>query len=79
MTTMTAPADRPIRLGVAGLGRAFTLMLPTLMADPRLQLVAGADGRAEAREVWHFQTELFPSLSDARGRVVSVRSLRRVR
>ena len=34
---------------------------------------------AEAREVWHFQSELFPSLSDARGRVVSVRSLRRVR
>ena len=34
---------------------------------------------AEARKVWHFQSELFPSRSDARGRVVSVRSLRRVR
>lgn len=34
---------------------------------------------AEAREVWHFVSELSPSRSDARGRVVSVRSLRRVR
>lgn len=34
---------------------------------------------AEARKVWHFQSRLFPSRSDARGRVVSVRSLRRVR
>lgn len=40
---------RKIRLGVAGLGRAFTLMLPTLGTDPRLQLVAAADPRAEAR------------------------------
>ena len=42
--------DRKLRLGVAGLGRAFTLMLPTLKSDPRLQLVAAADQRAEARE-----------------------------
>lgn len=42
-------ADRKLRLGVVGLGRAFTLMLPTLAADPRLQLVAAADPRAEAR------------------------------
>ncbi|HEV2082337.1 MAG TPA: 16S rRNA (guanine(527)-N(7))-methyltransferase RsmG [Brevundimonas sp.] len=34
---------------------------------------------AEARQVWHFESELFPSRSDVRGRVVSVRSLRRVR
>ncbi|MEP6998300.1 MAG: Gfo/Idh/MocA family oxidoreductase, partial [Betaproteobacteria bacterium] len=34
--------------GVAGLGRAFTLMLPTLTADPRVRLVAGADSRPEA-------------------------------
>lgn len=42
-------ADRPIRLGVAGLGRAFTLMLPTFTQDPRVQLVAACDPRAEAR------------------------------
>jgi phthalate 4,5-cis-dihydrodiol dehydrogenase len=41
---------RRIRLGVAGLGRAFTLMLPTLRAHPRIELAAAADPRAEARE-----------------------------
>ncbi|MEP7182683.1 MAG: Gfo/Idh/MocA family oxidoreductase [Betaproteobacteria bacterium] len=40
---------RTLRLGVAGLGRAFTLMLPTLVADPRIALVAAADPRPEAR------------------------------
>ena len=43
-------AERRLRIGVAGLGRAFTLMLPTLAADPRLELVAAADPRAEAIE-----------------------------
>ncbi|MFO1310725.1 MAG: Gfo/Idh/MocA family oxidoreductase [Burkholderiales bacterium] len=38
-----------IRLGAAGLGRAFVLMLPTLAAHPRVQLVAVSDPRAEAR------------------------------
>lgn len=38
-----------LRLGVAGLGRAFMLMLPTLVRHPRLRLVAAADPRAEAR------------------------------
>lgn len=33
----------PIRVGVAGLGRAFTLMLPTFLADTRVRLVAAAD------------------------------------
>ncbi len=32
-----------LKLGVAGLGRAFTLMLPTLANDPRIQLVAATD------------------------------------
>lgn len=41
---------RRLRLGIAGLGRAFTLMLPTLTAHPRLELIAAADPRAEARE-----------------------------
>jgi len=34
---------RSIKLGVAGLGRAFTLMLPTFANDPRLKLVAATD------------------------------------
>ena len=42
--------NRKLRLGVAGLGRAFTVMLPTFAADPRVALVAAADARPEARE-----------------------------
>lgn len=38
-----------IYLGVAGLGRAFTLMAPTLTRDPRVRLTAAADPRPEAR------------------------------
>jgi phthalate 4,5-cis-dihydrodiol dehydrogenase len=38
-----------LRLGVAGLGRAFSLMVPTFRGDPRVELVAAADPRAEAR------------------------------
>jgi phthalate 4,5-cis-dihydrodiol dehydrogenase len=37
-----------LRLGVAGLGRAFTLMLPTLRAHPDITLVAATDPREEA-------------------------------
>ena len=44
---MTATAA--LRLGVAGLGRAFTLMLPTFLADRRVQLVAACDPREAAR------------------------------
>ncbi|MDX3893439.1 Gfo/Idh/MocA family oxidoreductase [Pusillimonas sp.] len=39
----------PIGLGVVGLGRAFTLMLPTFMQDERVKLVAAADPRPQAR------------------------------
>jgi len=42
--------NQPLNLGVIGLGRAFTLMLPTFMADPRIALVAASDPRADARE-----------------------------
>lgn len=34
---------------------------------------------AEARRVWHFESDLSVSRSDPRGRIVSVRSLRRAR
>lgn len=43
-------SGRSIRLGVAGLGRAFTLMLPTFAADPRVSLAAATDLRPEARK-----------------------------
>ncbi|MFZ7338174.1 Gfo/Idh/MocA family oxidoreductase, partial [Comamonas jiangduensis] len=39
-----------LRIGVAGLGRAFSLMLPTFLQDPRVQLVAACDPREEARQ-----------------------------
>ncbi|MGQ9369109.1 Gfo/Idh/MocA family protein [Azospirillum sp. ST 5-10] len=42
-------AERILKLGVAGLGRGFMLMLPTLAGHPRLRLVAAADPRPEAR------------------------------
>jgi phthalate 4,5-cis-dihydrodiol dehydrogenase len=38
-----------LHVGVAGLGRAFALMSPTLAADSRVRLVAAADPRPEAR------------------------------
>jgi phthalate 4,5-cis-dihydrodiol dehydrogenase len=40
----------PLRLGVAGLGRAFSVMLPTFTRHPAVRLVAAADTRAEARK-----------------------------
>jgi len=43
-------AARALRLGVAGLGRAFTLMLPTFTRDARVELVAACEPRAEACE-----------------------------
>ncbi len=41
--------DRRLRLGAVGLGRAFSLMLPTFAQHPAVELVAGADPRAQAR------------------------------
>lgn len=38
-----------IGLGVVGLGRAFSLMLPTFLADTRVKLVAACDPRPAAR------------------------------
>ncbi len=40
---------RQLRLGVAGLGRGFMLMLPTLAQHPDIRLVAAADPREAAR------------------------------
>ena len=44
-----------LNVGVAGLGRAFALMSPTLAADSRVRLVAAADPRTEARK--QFQSD----------------------
>src|SRR5262245_61852761 len=45
-------SKRPLRLGAIGLGRAFSLMLPTFAGHPLVELVAGADPRAEARQAF---------------------------
>ena len=42
-------AERALRIGVAGLGRAFALMRPALHAHSRINVVAAADPREEAR------------------------------
>src|ERR1700722_13444133 len=42
--------NEPLRLGVIGLGRAFTLMLPTFAAHPRITMVAASDPRQDSRE-----------------------------
>lgn len=42
-------SERKLQLGVVGLGRAFMLMLPTLVKDKRVRLVAAVDPRPEAR------------------------------
>ena len=47
--TATPLATPPLRIGVLGLGRAFTLMLPAFMQDPRVKLVAAADPLPAAR------------------------------
>lgn len=39
----------PLRIGVAGLGRAFSIMLPTFVHDTRVKLVAATDTQTVAR------------------------------
>jgi phthalate 4,5-cis-dihydrodiol dehydrogenase len=41
--------DRKLRIGAVGLGRAFSLMLPTFKRHPLVEMVAGADPRADAQ------------------------------
>ena len=57
-------AARPLRLGVAGLGRAFTLMLPTLQRDARVRLVAACDPREPARTRFasDFEAPVYPDI-----------------
>jgi phthalate 4,5-cis-dihydrodiol dehydrogenase len=43
-------SERKLRLGVVGLGRAFTLMRPAFIASPLIELVAATDPRPEARQ-----------------------------
>jgi phthalate 4,5-cis-dihydrodiol dehydrogenase len=62
---VTKPAGK-LRLGIAGLGRAFTLMLPTFTSDPRIAMVAAADTRADARERFaaEFSTKSYETVEE---------------
>jgi phthalate 4,5-cis-dihydrodiol dehydrogenase len=42
--------NQPLKLGVIGLSRAFTIMLPTFANHPLIRMVAASDPRADARE-----------------------------
>lgn len=55
-----------LKLGVAGLGRAFSIMLPTFTGDARVEIVAGADPRDEAREKFasDFGAKVFDSVEE---------------
>src|SRR5262245_51326764 len=55
-----------LKLGVAGLGRAFAVMLPALVRDPRIALVGGADPREEARRQFEadFQCRVHREVAD---------------
>jgi phthalate 4,5-cis-dihydrodiol dehydrogenase len=41
--------SEPLKLGIIGLGRAFTLMLPTFASHPLIAMVAASDPRSDAR------------------------------
>lgn len=55
-----------IRLGVAGLGRAFVLTLPSLKADPRVALAACAAPRRDSRDAFErdFGGNAYESVED---------------
>jgi phthalate 4,5-cis-dihydrodiol dehydrogenase len=55
--------NAPLRIGVIGLGRAFTLMLPTFQQDPRVQLVAATDPLPQACSQFEkdFQGQVTPN------------------
>jgi phthalate 4,5-cis-dihydrodiol dehydrogenase len=55
MTNKNKSQTAPIKLGVLGLGRAFTLMLPTFEGDNRIRLVAAFDPRQSARDAFALQ------------------------
>jgi len=57
---------RPLKLGIAGIGRAFSFMIPTFRDDPRVTIVAGFDPREEARSRFRqdFGARAFASMEE---------------
>jgi predicted dehydrogenase len=64
--SMATTSERKICLGVAGLGRAFSVMLPTFIGDPRVTLAAAADTRPEARQRFtaDFSARSYPTIEE---------------
>jgi len=56
----------PLRFGVAGLGRAFSVMLPTFTGHPAAKLIAAADTRSEARKRFadEFSATIYGSVAE---------------
>lgn len=52
MSTDHTAASSPVRIGVLGMGRAFTLMVPTFARDARVRLVSAFDPRPGARDLF---------------------------
>ena len=66
---------------VAPMERLLSYAQPYLRAGAQAVFLKGEKAEAElseARKVWHLEAELSVSRSDPRGRIVTVRSLRRV-
>ncbi len=61
--------ERNLRLGAVGLGRAFSLMLPTFLRHPRIELVAGADPREDAQKAFarDFDGRAYATIEDLCG------------
>lgn len=59
-------SSAPLRLGAVGLGRAFTLMLPTFLGDARVQLAGACDPREAARAQFQrdFAAPAYPTLEE---------------
>src|SRR5689334_12032016 len=55
-----------LRIGLVGLGRACTSMLPSLVANPNVRLTAAADPRSEALDAFEreFQGEVYHSAEE---------------
>jgi len=56
---------KKLKIGVAGLGRAFAVTAPAFR-DPRVEVVAGADPRPEARRRFRqeYQAKSFASVEE---------------
>jgi 16S rRNA (guanine527-N7)-methyltransferase len=66
---------------VAPMERLLAYAQPYVVRGAQALFLKGEKAEDEliaARKVWHFQSDLLPSRSDPRGRIVTVRSLRRV-